>query len=56
GHIVVSVARVAEHGDADVADGLPAGDVAVALATATPYRPGSRSGPCSASWAPRPDR
>ncbi|GGV72998.1 transport ATPase [Streptomyces griseoloalbus] len=31
GHIVVSVARVAEHGDADVADGLPAGDVAVAL-------------------------
>lgn len=31
GHIVVSVARVAEGGDGEVADGLSAGDVAVAL-------------------------
>ncbi|MET7292945.1 cation-translocating P-type ATPase [Streptomyces griseoloalbus] len=31
GHIVVSVARVGERGDTDVAEGLPAGDVAVAL-------------------------
>ncbi|MGC0373143.1 HAD-IC family P-type ATPase [Streptomyces sp. SAI-229] len=34
GHIVVSVARVAAHGDDDVADGLPAGDVAIALTDA----------------------
>ncbi|MEV0692408.1 cation-translocating P-type ATPase [Streptomyces sp. NPDC050388] len=34
GHIVVSVARVAERGDGEVADGLPAGDVAVALTDA----------------------
>ncbi|MFD7770697.1 HAD-IC family P-type ATPase [Streptomyces sp. NPDC059787] len=34
GHIVVSVARVAAHGAADVADGLPAGDVAIALTDA----------------------
>ncbi|MFF5160225.1 HAD-IC family P-type ATPase [Streptomyces sp. NPDC000348] len=33
GHIVVSVARVVAHGD-DVADGLPAGDVAIALTDA----------------------
>ncbi|MEW1603958.1 cation-translocating P-type ATPase [Streptomyces sp. NPDC093808] len=31
GHIVVSVARVPDGGDRDVADGLPAGDVAIAL-------------------------
>ncbi|MFJ5559331.1 cation-translocating P-type ATPase [Streptomyces sp. NPDC093250] len=31
GHIVVSVARVSAHGDDDVAGGLPAGDVAIAL-------------------------
>ncbi|MFJ9661420.1 HAD-IC family P-type ATPase [Streptomyces griseoflavus] len=31
GHIVVSVARVPAHGAGDVADGLPAGDVAIAL-------------------------
>ncbi|CAL9632208.1 HAD-IC family P-type ATPase [Streptomyces sp. enrichment culture] len=31
GHIVVSVARVAAHGAGDVAEGLPAGDVAIAL-------------------------
>ncbi|AZM63947.1 MULTISPECIES: cation-translocating P-type ATPase [unclassified Streptomyces] len=31
GHIVVSVARAAAHGDGDSADGLPAGDVAIAL-------------------------
>ncbi|MEU1262234.1 cation-translocating P-type ATPase [Streptomyces cellulosae] len=31
GHIVVSVARVPAGGDPDVADGLPAGDVAIAL-------------------------
>ncbi|BFO17743.1 hypothetical protein SHKM778_41310 [Streptomyces sp. KM77-8] len=31
GHIVVSVARVSAHGADDVADGLPAGDVAIAL-------------------------
>lgn len=31
GHIVVSVARVSAHGDDDVAEGLPAGDVAIAL-------------------------
>lgn len=40
GHIVVSVARVAEHGDDDVARGLPAGDVAIALTdtrTAVPW-------------------
>ncbi|MCX2927140.1 cation-translocating P-type ATPase [Streptomyces sp. NEAU-W12] len=34
GHTVVSVARVAPHGDDDVADGLSAGDVAVALTDA----------------------
>ncbi|MFD7702043.1 HAD-IC family P-type ATPase [Streptomyces caelestis] len=34
GHIVVSVARVAAHGAGDVADGLPAGDVAIALTDA----------------------
>ncbi|MBT3149589.1 cation-translocating P-type ATPase [Streptomyces sp. CHD11] len=34
GHIVVSVARVAAHGNDDVADGLPAGDVAIALTDA----------------------
>ncbi|MFI1422221.1 HAD-IC family P-type ATPase [Streptomyces sp. NPDC020731] len=34
GHIVVSVARVAAHGGGDVADGLPAGDVAIALTDA----------------------
>ncbi|MGW3320827.1 cation-translocating P-type ATPase, partial [Streptomyces fungicidicus] len=31
GHIVIGVARVAAHGDAQVADGLPAGDVAIAV-------------------------
>ncbi|MFI8092195.1 HAD-IC family P-type ATPase [Streptomyces sp. NPDC086080] len=34
GHIVVSVARVAARGNDDVADGLPAGDVAIALTDA----------------------
>ncbi|MFI9822571.1 HAD-IC family P-type ATPase [Streptomyces sp. NPDC052013] len=34
GHIVVSVARVAADGDPDVAEGLPAGDVAIALTDA----------------------
>ncbi|MFI2376358.1 HAD-IC family P-type ATPase [Streptomyces sp. NPDC018964] len=34
GHIVVSVARVAAHGGDDVAAGLPAGDVAIALTDA----------------------
>ncbi|WP_407109825.1 HAD-IC family P-type ATPase [Streptomyces sp. DSM 116494] len=34
GHIVVSVARIAAHGDDDVAAGLPAGDVAIALTDA----------------------
>ncbi|GAA2562636.1 MULTISPECIES: cation-translocating P-type ATPase [Streptomyces] len=34
GHIVVSVARVGTRGDGDVAAGLPAGDVAVALTDA----------------------
>ncbi|MGC3005179.1 cation-translocating P-type ATPase, partial [Streptomyces sp. G35A] len=34
GHIVVSVARVAASGDRDVADGLPAGDVAIAVTDA----------------------
>ncbi len=31
GHIVVAVARVPADGDRDIADGLPAGDVAIAL-------------------------
>jgi cation-transporting ATPase I len=34
GHIVVSVARVAASGDRDVADGLPVGDVAIAVTDA----------------------
>ncbi|MEU7470143.1 cation-translocating P-type ATPase [Streptomyces sp. NPDC044984] len=34
GHIVVSVARVAAHGGDDMAAGLPAGDVAIALTDA----------------------